>query len=229
MSTKDYLEKDYYKTLGVSKNASADEIKQSYRKLARKYHPDANKDNASAEERFKEISEAHNVLSDEKRRKEYDDARSLFGGGGLRMPGSGAPGSPGGYNFDLGDLFGGGGSSTTGGRLGDLLGGVFDRAARRPGRGAGPTSRPRPRSRSLTPSTGPPSRCGWRARDRARPATGPAPRRAPYPGSARPATVPARPAGTWAASRCPSRAASAADAAWWSTTPARCARAAAGR
>ena len=138
MSTKDYLEKDYYKTLGVSKNASADEIKQSYRKLARKYHPDANKGNASAEERFKEISEAHNVLSDEKRRKEYDDARSLFGGGGLRMPGSGAPGGPGGYNFDLGDLFGGGGSNTTGGRLGDLLGGVFGRGGTqtRPRRGA---------------------------------------------------------------------------------------------
>jgi molecular chaperone DnaJ len=138
VSTKDYLEKDYYKILGVSKNASADEIKQSYRKLARKYHPDANKGNTSAEERFKEISEAHNVLSDEKRRKEYDDARSLFGGGGLRMPGSGAPGGPGGYNFDLGDLFGGGGNSTTGGRLGDLLGGVFGRGSTqtRPRRGA---------------------------------------------------------------------------------------------
>jgi molecular chaperone DnaJ len=138
VSTKDYLEKDYYKVLGVSKNASADEIKQSYRKLARKYHPDANKGNASAEERFKEISEAHNVLSDEKRRKEYDDARSLFGGGGLRMPGSGAPGGQGGYNFDLGDLFGGGGSNSTGGRLGDLLGGVFNRGGTqtRPRRGA---------------------------------------------------------------------------------------------
>ena len=132
MSTKDFLEKDYYKILGVSKNASADEIKQSYRKLARKYHPDANKGDASAEERFKEISEAHTILSDEKRRKEYDEARSLFGGG-LRMPGG--QGGQGGYTFDLGDLFGGGGSSTTGGRLGDLLGGVFG------GRG----SQPRPR------------------------------------------------------------------------------------
>ncbi len=135
MSTKDYLEKDYYKILGVSKNASADEIKQSYRKLARKYHPDANKGNASSEERFKEISEAHNVLSDEKRRKEYDEARSLFGGGGLRMPGAGGPGGQG-YNFDLGDLFGGSGGTSTGGRLGDLLGGVF-------GRGSGTQSRPR--------------------------------------------------------------------------------------
>jgi molecular chaperone DnaJ len=134
LSTKDFLEKDYYKVLGVSKGASADEIKKSYRKLARKYHPDANKGDSAAEEKFKEISEAYNVLSDDKRRKEYDDARSLFGGG-VRMPGS-----SGGYNFDLGDLFGnspgqGGGA---GGGLGDLLGGVFGRrsAQPRPRRGA---------------------------------------------------------------------------------------------
>jgi molecular chaperone DnaJ len=134
LSTKDFLEKDYYKTLGVTKGAPADEIKKSYRKLARKYHPDANEGNAKAEERFKEISEAYNVLSDEKRRKEYDEARTLFGGG-PRMPGSTGPG--GGYNFDLGDLFG----NTTGGsgsRLGDLLGGVF-------GRGGGTTQQARPR------------------------------------------------------------------------------------
>ena len=124
MSTKDFLEKDYYKVLGVAKGASADEVKKSYRKLARKYHPDANKGDAAAEERFKEISEAYNVLSDDKRRKEYDEARSLFGGGGVRMPGAGGGG---GYGFDLGDLFGGqsGGGSGAGGRLGDLLGGVF--------------------------------------------------------------------------------------------------------
>jgi molecular chaperone DnaJ len=122
LSTKDFLEKDYYKVLGVSKGAPADEIKKSYRKLARKYHPDANKGDAASEERFKEISEAYNVLSDEKRRKEYDDARSLFGSGGVRMPGSG--GGAGGYGFDLGDLFGAG-SGGSGGRLGDLLGGVF--------------------------------------------------------------------------------------------------------
>jgi molecular chaperone DnaJ len=133
VSTKDFLEKDYYKTLGVSKTASADEIKKSYRKLARKYHPDANKGNASAEEKFKEISEAYNTLSDDKRRKEYDEARSLFGSGGLRMPGG--QGTQGGYSFDLGDLFGGGGSNTTGGRLGDLLGGVFG--------GRGTQARPR--------------------------------------------------------------------------------------
>ena len=77
MSTKDFLEKDYYKALGVGKTAKPAEIKAAYRKLARKYHPDANKGDASAEERFKEISEAYSVLSDEKRRKEYDEARSL--------------------------------------------------------------------------------------------------------------------------------------------------------
>ena len=138
MSTKDYVEKDYYKTLGVSKTATADEIKKSYRKLARKYHPDANKGDAKAEERFKEISEAYNVLSDEKRRKEYDEARSLFGSGGFRRP-AGAGGGFGG--FDLGDLFGGGAEAgASGGRLGDLLGGMFGSGGRgaqpRPRRGA---------------------------------------------------------------------------------------------
>src|SRR5262247_4856988 len=102
MSTKDFLEKDYYKALGVSKTAKPAEIKAAYRKLARKYHPDANKGDASAEERFKEISEAYNVLSDSKRRAEYDEARSLFGAGRARVP-TGAGGQFGG--FDLGDIF----------------------------------------------------------------------------------------------------------------------------
>ena len=124
MSTRDFLEKDYYKALDVSKTATADEIKKSYRKLARKYHPDANKGDPKAEEKFKEISEAYNTLSDAKRRKEYDDARSLFGSGGFRPPGQGGPG---GFGFDLGDLFGSGTGTNagSGGRLGDLFGGVF--------------------------------------------------------------------------------------------------------
>jgi molecular chaperone DnaJ len=134
MSTKDFLEKDYYKVLGVGKDASADEIKKSYRKLARKHHPDANKGNTASEEKFKEISEAYNVLSDEKRRKEYDEARSLFGGG-VRMPGQG--GGQGGFGFDLGDIFGNQPNST-GGRLGDLLGGVFGNRG-----GTGTQARPR--------------------------------------------------------------------------------------
>ncbi|MGO8957659.1 MAG: molecular chaperone DnaJ [Streptosporangiaceae bacterium] len=137
MSTKDYLEKDYYKTLGVTKTATADEIKKSYRKLARKYHPDANEGDPKAEARFKEISEAYTVLSDEGRRKEYDEARSLFGGGGVRMPGSGPAG--GSYGFDLGDLFGGA-AGGAGGRLGDLLGGVF---GNRTGGTTGTQARPR--------------------------------------------------------------------------------------
>jgi molecular chaperone DnaJ len=140
MSTKDFLEKDYYKALGVSKSAKPAEIKAAYRKLARKYHPDANKGDASAEERFKEISEAYSVLSDEKRRKEYDEARSLFGTGGFRVPtGSRPGGAGGGFNFDLGDIFGGAGDAASGG-LGDLFGTVFNRgrttAQNRPRRGA---------------------------------------------------------------------------------------------
>src|SRR2546421_12188295 len=117
MSTKDFLEKDYYKALGVAKTAKPAEIKAAYRKLARKYHPDANKGDASAEERFKEISEAHSVLSDPKRRKEYDEARSLFGAG-ARMPG----GSRGQLGFDLGDIFG---SSQAASRPAHLLRGGF--------------------------------------------------------------------------------------------------------
>ncbi len=137
MSTRDFLEKDYYKALGVSKTATPDEIKKSYRKLARKYHPDANKGDPKAEERFKEISEAYNTLSDAKRRKEYDDARSLFGSGGFRPPGQGGAG---GFPFDIGDIFSGQGApSGSGGRLGDLLGGMFGSGGRgtqaRPRRG----------------------------------------------------------------------------------------------
>jgi molecular chaperone DnaJ len=124
MSTKDYLEKDYYKTLGVPKTAKAADIKKAYRDLARKYHPDANKGNADAEERFKEITEAYNVLSDEKQRKEYDEARSMFGGFRVPTTGRTGTGAGGGFGgFDLGDLFGGSGES--GDRLGDVLGGIF--------------------------------------------------------------------------------------------------------
>jgi molecular chaperone DnaJ len=140
MSTRDYVEKDYYKVLGVSKDASSAEIKKAYRKLARQYHPDSNRNDADAAERFKGISEAYDVLSDEKRRKEYDDARTLFGnGGGFRFPGS----SGGGPTFDFGDLFGGGttGGTGGGGGLGDILGGLFGQR----GRAGGATSARRAR------------------------------------------------------------------------------------
>ena len=84
MSTKDWLEKDYYASLGVAKDASAGDIKKAYRKLARELHPDKNPGDAAAEARFKEVSEAYDVLSDEPKRKEYDETRSLFAGGAYR-------------------------------------------------------------------------------------------------------------------------------------------------
>jgi molecular chaperone DnaJ len=129
VSVRDYVEKDYYAALGVPKDAPQADVKKAYRKLARKYHPDANAGDAKAEEKFKEISEAYDVLSDPAKRKEYDEARSLFGGGGFRMP-NGNSGGAGGATFDLGDLFGGGG-----GGLGDLFGGIF---GGRRGGGVGP-------------------------------------------------------------------------------------------
>jgi molecular chaperone DnaJ len=123
MSARDYVEKDYYAALGVPKDAPQADIKKAYRKLARKYHPDANKGDVASEEKFKEISEAYDVLSDEKKRKEYDEARTLFGAGGFRMPGGGrSGGAGGGVPFDLSDLFG---NATGGGGLGDILGGIF--------------------------------------------------------------------------------------------------------
>ena len=118
MSTKDWLEKDYYKVLGVSKDAKPDEIKKAFRKLARQFHPDQNADNAGAEARFKEISEANSILSDPAKRKEYDEARSLFGGGGFRFPGAGQGSSP-----SMEDLFRGGGAGDSG--ISDLFGNLF--------------------------------------------------------------------------------------------------------
>jgi molecular chaperone DnaJ len=135
-STRDFIEKDYYAALGVAKDADAAAIKKAYRQLARELHPDKNPGNTQAETRFKEVSEAYDVLSDAKRRAEYDEARRLFGSGGFR-PGAGAPGgfpggfpggAPGGQPFDLGDIFGGAGAPGGGGRaggLGDIFGGLF--------------------------------------------------------------------------------------------------------
>jgi molecular chaperone DnaJ len=100
---------ELYKTLGVSKNASDDEIKKAYRKLARQYHPDRNPDDKEAEEKFKEISAAHDVLADPEKRKEYDAADQFggfggFGGGGGQGP-FGPAGSQGGFSTDFGDIF----------------------------------------------------------------------------------------------------------------------------
>src|SRR5918994_5569675 len=101
---------DLYKVLEVSKEASQDEIRRSYRRLARKYHPDANPGDKGAEDRFKEIQHAYEVLSKPEKRREYDEGpRAFFGGTGQRRPG--------GAEFeDLSDLLGGFGN------LGDIFG-----------------------------------------------------------------------------------------------------------
>lgn len=131
---REWFEKDYYKVLGVPKTSSAKEITKAYRKLAKQYHPDANTGDQKAEERFKEVSAAFDVLGDETKRKEYDEVRELstsgmggFGGFGGGAPGPDGPGASGSAGFGgIGDL-------------GDLLGGLFGQrgggAARGPLRG----------------------------------------------------------------------------------------------
>ncbi len=125
--------KDFYKVLGVDKKASSDEIKKAFRRQARQYHPDVRPDDKAAEKKFKEINEAYEVLSDDKKRQEYDtygadfqqraggaggfpggraggfDFSDLFGGGGRTFSSSGNPFAGQSGAFDFGDLFGGGG------------------------------------------------------------------------------------------------------------------------
>ena len=117
--------RDYYDVLGLKKTATQDEIKKAYRKLARKYHPDANPDDPKAEEKFKEVSSAYEVLSDPQKREQYDAGPSFFGQG---APGGGAGGGFRGFQggqpmggdwADLfGNLFGGGGAGGFGGGFG---------------------------------------------------------------------------------------------------------------
>lgn len=128
---REWLERDFYADLGVSSDATAEQIKKAYRKLARELHPDANPGDTAAEERFKRVSEAHSVLADDEKRKEYDEMRKLMAGGRYRADGTGGGGFPGGFSggggaggFDIGDLFGGGGGAG-GADLGDVFGGLF--------------------------------------------------------------------------------------------------------
>jgi molecular chaperone DnaJ len=103
MAAKDLYEKDFYAILGVDKKAGADEIKKKYRSLARELHPDKTKGDNALEEKFKAVSEAYDILSDSKKRAEYDEARSLFERGGFRAPMGGQGGGG-----DFSDLFAGG-------------------------------------------------------------------------------------------------------------------------
>lgn len=122
MSSKDWLEKDFYSVLGVSRSATAADVKKAYRKLARELHPDHNPDNNVAEDRFKAVSEAYDVLSDDRKRREYDEMRSLFESGAFRR---GA--RTGGQQFDMSDLFGQGGRDQrfSGASFSDLFGSIF--------------------------------------------------------------------------------------------------------
>jgi molecular chaperone DnaJ len=121
--------KDYYQVLGVPETATKDDVKKAYRRLAKQFHPDANKNDPQAAERFKEVGEAYGVLSDEQKRKQYDQMRKMgpFAGFGFPGGGSGGAGGPGGateqriHFEDLGDI----------GGLGDLFSSFFDRGRRR--------------------------------------------------------------------------------------------------
>lgn len=123
MASENWLTDDFYKTLGVSEDASESDIKKAYRKLSRKYHPDLNPDDKQAEKKFKEISEAYDVLSDKEQREEYDQIRR-YGASGMGAGGFGGGGFSGGYPGA--DAFGGfrGGTSANI-NIDDLLGGLF--------------------------------------------------------------------------------------------------------
>jgi len=119
MTTADWANKDFYKVLGVAKDASTADIKKAYRKLARENHPDSHPGDKAAEDRFKTIAEAYDVLGDGEKRKQYDDLRAGVGAGfGPFTTGGGTP------PFDFNDLFGGGSGRTAGG-FGDVFGGMF--------------------------------------------------------------------------------------------------------
>lgn len=128
MASQDWFDKDFYRVLGVSKDVTAAELKKVYRKLARQYHPDSNPGNAAAEAKFKEISEAHAVLSDPAQRREYDQIRAM--GSGARFT-AGAPGQSGGFEDVFGGMFGGRGrgpqTAAPGGNFEDVFGGLFGR------------------------------------------------------------------------------------------------------
>ena len=153
MTNADWASKDFYKVLGVAKDASAADIKKAYRKLARDSHPDSHPGDKAAEERFKQVAEAYDVIGDPEKRKQYDDLRAM----GAFGPFAGHPGG-GGATFDVGDLATCSGpaaravASATSSAGSSAAPGRAPRGATRVA--AAPTWRPRPRSASPTPSTG---------------------------------------------------------------------------
>ncbi len=185
MTSADWANKDFYKVLGVAKDATAADIKKAYRKLARANHPDSHPGDQAAEDRFKAIAEAYDVVGDAEKRKQYDDLRSGLGGFGPFPTGGPGAGQP----FDLNDLFGGGTGRGGGGGFGDVFGGMFGGGgaapAARHSRAAARTSRPRRRSGSRTRSRASRSRCGSARTRPARTAPAPEPRPARFRGSAR--------------------------------------------
>ena len=137
MAQREWVEKDFYKELGVSSDADEKEIKRAARKILADNHPDRNPGNTAAEEKYKAASEAKEVLTDPAKRKEYDETRRLFAGGGFgRRFNNGGGGGFGGFggdgaDFNLGDLFDAAGQ-TGGANIGDLFGGLFGRGAQQP-------------------------------------------------------------------------------------------------
>jgi len=122
--------KDYYAILGVERNATEKEIKQSYRRLARKYHPDVNPGNQEAEEKFKEVSEAYEVLSDPEKREKYDQFGQYWEQAGRTGPGGPAQGWPGGFTFQTG-----GADTDLGGGFSEFFESLFGGGMRAPGAG----------------------------------------------------------------------------------------------
>ncbi|MBK4121577.1 DnaJ C-terminal domain-containing protein [Kocuria rhizophila] len=130
MASQDWIDKDFYSVLGVSKDASPEDVKKAYRKLARKYHPDQNPGDAAAEKKFKDITEANSVLSDPEEREQYDAIRAMGSGARFTAGGPAGAGGAGGAGFEdiFGDLFNGGGggrrrytTSSGGGGFEDLF------------------------------------------------------------------------------------------------------------
>ena len=182
MASQDWFDKDFYKVLGVSKDVSDADLKKTYRKLARTYHPDSNQGDAAAEAKFKEISEAYSVLSDAEQRKEYDKIRAMGSGARFTAGGQGAGGFEDVFSMfsqgrggraqsaeDFDDIFAMFNQQQGGGRFGSA-----GSASRQAGsaatavRRAAPTSRRARRSTSSPPPRARPSRCRARTASRSR-------------------------------------------------------------